>query len=887
MPAAGPAKELLERSAQLSALEQHLGAVTERAHGRFVLIRGEAGVGKTALLRRFCDDHRQSRRILLGACDALFTPRPLGVFVDIGQTTGGELDQVIEGGGKPHEVATALMRELRTQVPTILVLEDLHWVDEASIDVLRLLSRRIEAVPALVLASYRDDSLDRFHPLRFLVGELPAGDSVAYVNLAPLSRVAVAELAQPREIDVDRLYRETGGNPFFVTEVLAGGNGSIPNTVRDAVLARAVRLTPAARGLLDAVAIAPQQAELWLLESLVPDALGDLEECLVSGMLSPTPGGVAFRHELARLAIEESLPPHRRLALHRQALAALSAAPASASDLDRLAYHAEAAADTQAVLRLAPAAGQRAASMGAHRQAAAFYTTALRFADDLPLAERADLLFRRSHECYLIDHYDQALADLENAGEHYRRLGDRRHEGEALTSLSKILWCPGRTAEAEVAGRQAVAVLEGITPGRELALAYSTLSAIYKDAERSDEALAWGTRGLELAERLGETEALVHSLTNIGAMEWLKGAPRGRYKVEEARALAEAAGLHEQAARALFQLAWVAVRDRSHVLANGYLDAGLRYCSDRGIELWRLYLLAYRARSKLDQGLWAEVATPVQLVLRVPRTSTTPRIIALVALGLVQARRGDPDVWPLLDEAHALAEPSGELQRIGPVAAARAEAAWLEGNGKAVGQATESALELAVERQTTWVIGELASWRLRAGIDDHIIGAAAPYALQLAGDWAGAGRLWTELGCPYEAALALSEADDEDSLRRALDELQRMGARPAASIVARRLRERGARALPRGPRPETRENPANLTARELEVLALVAQGLRNSEMAERLYLSEKTVGHHVSAILQKLGVSTRGQAGAEASRLGLVGEDPSRSSLRERRGNPG
>jgi DNA-binding CsgD family transcriptional regulator len=326
-------------------------------------------------------------------------------------------------------------------------------------------------------------------------------------------------------------------------------------------------------------------------------------------------------------------------------------------------------------------------------------------------------------------------------------------------------------------------------------------------------------------------------------------------------------------ARAFIHLAGSAVRQHLYPDANGYLDAGVGYCSERGLELHRLYMLGYRARSHLDQGRWTDAIESAALVLRIPRTSTVPRIHALVVFGLLRARRGDPDAWGPLDEAWALAEPTGELQRMAPVAAARAEAAWLEGDRDTAVEATEAVLQLGLRRRSSWVIGELVYWRWRAGVQEEVPpGAAEPYALQMAGEWARAAERWREIGCPYEAALALADGD-EAALRRSHAELQRLGALPAANIVAQRLRERGVRGVPRGPRASTQSNPAGLTEREVEVLGLVAEGLRNVDIAERLFLSEKTVDHHVSAILRKLDVRTRGQAGAEAVRLGIATKD--------------
>ena len=866
LPSDSPiASDLLERTEELSVLEKGLETVRRSSRGRIVLVSGEAGVGKTALLRRFCEERGQSARILWGGCDALFTPRPLGPLLVVAEDAGGELADLVAGGVMPHELVAALARELRARTPTVFVLEDVHWADEATLDVLRLLARRLETVPALIIASCREDELDWGHPLRIVLGELATSRTVTRVKLAALSPAAVARLAEPHGVDADALYRKTAGNPFFVVEALAAQADEIPDTVRDAILARGARLGPAAKRLLEAVAVVPPQAELWLLETLAGEAIEGLDECLGSGMLASTPGGVAFRHELARLAVAESVPVNRKIELHRKALTALADPPGGVRDLARLAHHAEAAGDADAVLRFAPVAAARAASLGAHREAAAQYARALRFGDRLSTGERAELLEHRSRECYLTDQYDEGISALEHALECRRALGDKLKEGDALRGLSEFLWCPGRTAEAERSARKAVALLESLPPSRELALAYDNLAGICESALRSEEAITWVRGALDLAQRLDDTEIAVHSLATIGWCQEDYG------KLEQSLEQARRADLQGQVARAFNLLAGTAVGARCHAVANMYVEPGIAYCSERGLELPRLYLLAYRARLKLDQGHWSEAADYAASVLRIRRTSTPPRIISLVVLALVRARRGEQEVWPLLDEAWALAEPTGELPRMGPVSAARAEAAWLTGRPDMVAVETQAAYELALGRRAPWLTGELACWRRRAGMrEPGPKDAAEPYALELAGKRAVAARVWAGLGCPYEAAVTLADAEEEEPLRYALEQLNRLGARPAAAIAARRLRERGVRGLPRGPRPRTRINPAGLTARELEVLMLLGEGWRNAQIARHLVVSEKTVDKHVSAVLRKLDARTRGEATAAASRLGLT-----------------
>src|SRR6185369_10012415 len=498
--------ELLEREQFSGELEAILGDVAAGT-GRFVLVSGEAGIGKTSLLERFAETHKKQARILWGACDALFTPRPLGPLYDIAHQAQGNLLALLEEGAPRASILSAVLDELESsRAPSITVIEDVHWSDEATLDLLKFIGRRINRTNSMVIVTYRDDEVGADHPLRLVLGDLPRR-SVARLRLPPLSESGVHTLADRAGRHIEDLYAVTGGNPFFVTEALASKESGVPVTVSDAVLSRAARLSRASRAVLELVSVVPARAEIWLLNDTISPGTAALEECVSAGMLRSEGEAIGFRHELARRAIEDSLAAPRRQSLHALVLKALRNRGSEAL-LARIVHHAAQAGDGAAVLEHAPIAARQAAALNAHRESASHYHTALRYADRLAPDERARLLECRSYECYLTGQGEEALEARREALQIWTQLGDERRRGDNLRWMSRITWGLGRKMEAEGYSIDAVTILDKLSPGPELAMAYSNRAQLHMLAEEHAQTMLWGSRAIELAEKLGATETL-------------------------------------------------------------------------------------------------------------------------------------------------------------------------------------------------------------------------------------------------------------------------------------------------------------------------------------------------------------------------------------------
>ena len=845
--------ELLERDREREVLET---AIEEsRSGGMVVVVEGEAGIGKTALVSSVAATHR----VLWGACDPLITPRPMGPLRDVAREAGGPLAEAVEGSRE--DLLSAVLDELRA--PAALVVEDLHWADDATLDFVALLGRRLPRSRGCLILTCRPEQRPE---VRRVLGALPR-ERVRLLAPEALSEGAVALLAERAGREASGLHAVSGGNPFFVTEVLAAPAGAhVPASVRDAVALRLAAIGPRAREVAELAAVVPGPAELPLVEAATGAGAAAIDECVLAGLLQLHGEALAFRHDLARRAVEDGLSPLRRRELNRAVLGALEAA--GEPDPARLVHHARRAGDAAAIRRLAPAAARAAAADAGHREALAHWEAALEAGGGAD-AEALEGVAVEAYHCARMERAleaRRALLALHDAA------GDELRGGDDERWLSRILWWAGHGPEAAEHADRAIARLEAFPDSRELAMALSARSQLAMLAERHEDSVELGTRAERLARRIGDRETVTHALTNVGTTLLQQGDPRGPAMLEEAYELAMEDGHDDHAARALVNLATAMVtRRRGDERIPEYVERALRFVRERELDGYVQYLLGVRATLRLYRGAWPEAETDAHASMAYGEDTGVSLCPALIVIGRLRARRGEGDADAALDDAWRRAVATGELQRLGPAAAARAEHAWLEGDVARVAEVARPAYELAALRGDAWSRAELAHWLWRAGVP---VQAAPddpePYARAVAGDWAGAAEAWARLGFAYDRAEALSDAADDDARLDALARFEALGALRSAASLRRRLRAAGVRRIPRGPRAASRAGPAGLTPRETEVLDLIVRGATNAEIAQELVISPKTVDHHVSAVLAKLGVGSRREAGAAAERLGAA-----------------
>jgi DNA-binding CsgD family transcriptional regulator len=861
-------ERLLERDAALAELGGLWRRVV-RGTGRLVFLRGEAGVGKTAVIARFADGLDPDTTVLRGWCDPLGTPRPLGPLIDaladLGDTAAGALGAAVEAGDTAG-LYRRLLGVLRDGQRRVWVIEDAHWADGATLDLVRFLARRIGSLPLLLLVSYRDDELGAQHPLAVALGDVAGATALSRIGLEPLSRQAVAALAAGSGVNADRLYQLTGGNPFYVTEVLAAGadalgRDTLPRSVSEAVLGRLGRLSGPARETAQAVAVCGPRAPAALVATVCPEgAAAGLVECIHAGVLVADDQIVGFRHELARRATLNQIPDYQHRLLHKAALDALAEPPVDPNMLAGLAFHADQAGDREAVLRYGPVAAERAAALGAHSQAAELYGLTLPHSGAVAPEQKAQWLERYAFESYMSGQMAIAAACWREAIDMRRASGNRIAEGEDLRYLSEMLMGLGRTTEAREAAVASVRLLEDLGPSKELAWSVQSLAQI-AIARADPSAAEYASRAIALGTQV-DAPALVARARFYAAVDKVLASGAGWDTLAAAwREAMSTAGLAEQAGLMGALICWYAVQSRELDRVQGYLAEAGAFCDEHDLGIFRMFTMGADALGALFGGNWARAPLVAEQVLTLPALGPLFRVMPLVTLGLIRARRGEQPVWPLLDEALGCV---GELDRrlLWLTQAARAEAAWLDGDDDTARTQAQIALDATPTNVSPWLVGDLRRWaHLPGGPPESVSGdPLTPYDSEISGDWQAAADAWTRRGCPYDAAIA-QLGGDIVAVQSALDTFRKLGARAAARRAKRQLT-----ALRVSNRRTRSTDPQQLSVREREVLNQLAAGRSNADIAAALHLSPKTVGHHLSSIFTKLGVDNRTQAAAHARR---------------------
>jgi DNA-binding NarL/FixJ family response regulator/tetratricopeptide (TPR) repeat protein len=699
-------------------------------------------------------------------------------------------------------------------------------------------------------------------------------DQVRRLPLPRLSPGAVQRLSASSAVDATGLYALTSGNPFFVHELLVSADGDrVPPSIADAVLARVRPLDPGTQDVLEQLAVVPAALDRRLAEALAgPEVTAALAVAEQRGLLTVSARRISFHHELTRRAIEGAIPAARRITLNQRVLDALSQQPGA--DVSQLVHHAAQAGDEDAIVSYGPAAARDAIGAGAHREAVAHFRLVLEHVDRFSPGEQARLLEEYGIENYTLGASFTAIDAERRAVVLNRAHGTPGQLAVSLRWLSRMHWNAGDRPNAEHAAEQAVAVAEQAGEPGVLALALSNQSQLLMLANRAAEAIPLGERAVALAREAGDDATIAHALTNVGTAYWYSGDPVGHPMLDEALQVALAAGATEDACRAYANIAWNLLDWFRLDEAEHYLRSGVKLAEEAEFLGFLSYMRTEQARLALARSQWDEAARYAELAMELITSAHRPtQISALTVLSLVAVRRGQPDAPDLLGRVWKLAAESGELQRTGPVAVARAEDAWLRGDDQAVRDLAGPVYRDAERLGDLAQQAELAHWLTAAGEPTPVSGEH-PYALLASGQWREAAAAWLAAGSRYEHAAALARSPDPQDLLAALAILDPLGARPLASRVRAQLRALGVARIPRGPAEETRASPAGLTARQTDVLRLLVQGHTNAEIARHLVLSVRTVDSHVAALLAKLSARDRREAAARAAELGVLSSQP-------------
>ena len=863
--------ELIERAEFLKVLHAKFESVTQ-GEGHCIFLSGESGIGKTSLLKTFSKEINNNGKIYIGSCDALFKPRPLAPLYDVILQMGNDIWESNENASDRVRLFNRFFHVLTNhKEPMIIAFDDIHWADEATIDFIKFLARRISHVHCLFILMYRDNEIHTHHPLRNVLGQL-ASESFTRLQLTPLSRDAVEKLAAAKGYKGEDVYSITGGNPFYVNEILASYSEGIPDNIRDSILSVYNRLKEQTKQVWQILSVFPAPFEIRYLERLVPSYAIAIEGCLERKILILDEGKIFFKHELFRRTIEVSLSPFARIDLHKKILEVLLDSFERNHEIERIIHHAKNANEHQLVVKYAPLAAKKAKGVGAHVEACKLYLSAIENYQENDSDTLVQFYESYAYECYLTNQIKEAIIYTSKALELWKIKKEIENTGNSLRFLSRLWWFNGNRKKAEIYAGQAIEVLENKPASRVKAMSYSNMSQLKMLSNQFDDCILWGERAIQMAFELSDDEILCHALNNVGTAQVEIQAVRqkGIELLKQSLEISLKNSFDEHAARAYINIASNAVRTRDYISAKETLDEGIQYCEERDLDMGTTYLLLCKSWLNLETGHWDDALRIANGLIKNQDQPAVVKIGALVVVAKIKMRRGERDVIPLLVEAKDKALKTLETQRVLPTLIAFLEYEWITGVHLLEKKDLDMAIQMVKETHKSYDCSEFAFWLLKARgrrlqLDEMYEG----YHCSKHNDIIKAADIWEKLGCIYKQALLLFEGNEADK-RKAMGIAQKLGADVIFEKMKQLMRANGIKNVPRGISKVTRSNSAFLTGRELNVLPLLKEGLKNREIAERLYISPKTVDHHISSILFKLDVNSRTLAVLKATDMGII-----------------
>ncbi len=863
--------ELIERDGFLEILQTQFKNIAA-GEGHCVFVSGEAGIGKTSLVRAFCKEHKDDCAIYQGACDALFTPRPLAPLFDIIWQVNSELWPKSHTLEKRAELFTAFFHELVNQnQKTIIVFEDIHWADEATLDFIKFFAKRISQLSCLFILTYRDDETTFYPAVRNVLGQLPA-DNFERLHLTPLSREAVTNMAIDRGYNGEDVFAISGGNPFYVNEILASYSPGVPENIKDSILSVYDQQEEGTKHAWQICSVIPEGLEINRFAKLKSSWDDGMDNCFALKIIIVKNDRIIFKHELYRRTIEASLPPFKRIELNKLVLDLFLFSFEAEGEIERIIQYAKNANENKLILKYAPVAARKAACVGAHNEASKLLLTAIEYSEGNEQNQLTELYEAYAYECYLTNQIKEAIIYTGKLLQVSKEKDNVEKTGNRLRFLSRLWWLDGNRKNAEIYAEQAVDLLKNQPSSPAKAMAFSNMSQLKRLFDQPAECITWGEKAIAIATELNDQETLSHALNNVGSVKMNLGSLRqkGIDMLQESLAIALKNSFHEHAARAYSNLGCNAMQLNDYVLAKKMLNEGIQYCEDRDLDSWRLNMLSLKAVLNFETGNWEKACQISDNLLKNEDKPRAFKIGALVVMGSIKMRKGDAGAMELLLEAKAKAFGTMELERIIPSLTALLEYEWL--TSKMLISKEELDQVVNVIEQSIYLVGNsaLAFWLWKARkCELKLPELYEPYKLLKQGKIKKAAEFWEKSGCPFQRALALFEGDEDDK-KNALSIFQQLGASAVSEKIKMEMRAIGIKKIPRGLRESTKNNPSQLTNRELDVLQLLQKGDQNKEIAGQLFISPKTADHHISSILFKLDVNSRTKAVTEAVRLGIL-----------------